>query len=179
MTVEQREKLLFHSWIYLSEEYLLLKPFIVMTNNNLLTYIMTTPNLDATRHQWLESLAWFIFSIKYQKGCDNVAANTLSWITLKLNAETMKSILNGVSVGTTNRADAHDPVVAKADEEIHQPVQETMILAWAAHIDLHVSDYMNWLTGGSSTQDCNQVDLWLEKTGSKTPAGRQCKYWRR
>ena len=32
------------------QEYLLWKPFIVRTDNNLLTYIMTTPNLDATRH---------------------------------------------------------------------------------------------------------------------------------
>ena len=30
------------------QEYLPWKPFIVKTNNNLLTYIMTTPNLDAT-----------------------------------------------------------------------------------------------------------------------------------
>ena len=32
------------------QEYLLWKPFIVKTDNNPLTYIMTTPNLDATRH---------------------------------------------------------------------------------------------------------------------------------
>ena len=32
------------------QEYLLWKPFIVRTDNNPLTYIMTTPNLDATRH---------------------------------------------------------------------------------------------------------------------------------
>ena len=30
------------------QEYLLWKPFIVKTNNNPLTYIMTTPNLDTT-----------------------------------------------------------------------------------------------------------------------------------
>ena len=30
------------------QEYPLWKPFIVRTDNNLLTYIMTTPNLDAT-----------------------------------------------------------------------------------------------------------------------------------
>ena len=30
------------------QEYLLWKPFVVKTDNNPLTYIMTTPNLDAT-----------------------------------------------------------------------------------------------------------------------------------
>ena len=32
------------------KEYLLYQPFLVNTNNNPLTYIMTTPNLDATGH---------------------------------------------------------------------------------------------------------------------------------
>ena len=41
------------------QEYLLWKLFILRTNNNPLTYIMTTPNLDATQHQWIESLARF------------------------------------------------------------------------------------------------------------------------
>ena len=32
------------------KEYLLYQPFLVKTDNNLLMYIMTTPNLDATGH---------------------------------------------------------------------------------------------------------------------------------
>ena len=32
------------------KEYLLYQPFLVRTDNNLLTYIMSTPNLDATGH---------------------------------------------------------------------------------------------------------------------------------
>ena len=32
------------------KEYLLYQPFLLKTDNNPLTYIMTTPNLDATRH---------------------------------------------------------------------------------------------------------------------------------
>ena len=54
----------------------------------------------------------------------------------------MKSILYGVTVGTTKRAEAHDLVVAKADKEIHKPGQGTVILAQAAHIDLHVTDWV-------------------------------------
>ena len=38
------------------QEYLLWKPFIVKTDNNPLTYVMTTPNLDATRHHWVKLL---------------------------------------------------------------------------------------------------------------------------
>ena len=38
-------------------EYLLYQPFLVRTDNNPLTYIMTDPNLDATGHQWVGTLA--------------------------------------------------------------------------------------------------------------------------
>ena len=41
------------------KEYLLYQPFLVRTDNNPLTYIMTTPNLDATGHQWVGALAKF------------------------------------------------------------------------------------------------------------------------
>ena len=76
----------------------------------------------------VESLARFTFSTEYQKGHDNAATDALSHITSKLDAETMKSILDGVTMETTERPDAHDPVVDKADEEIYKPVQETVVL---------------------------------------------------
>ena len=104
------------------QEYLLWKLFIVRTDSYLLTYIMTTPNLDATQHHWVESLARFTFSIEYQKAWDNAATATLSQVTLKLDAETMKSILDGVTMEMMERADAQDLAVAEADEEIHKPV---------------------------------------------------------
>ena len=50
------------------KEYLLYQPFLVKTDNNSLTYIMTTPNLDATGHQWMGALAKFNFWLEYQKG---------------------------------------------------------------------------------------------------------------
>ena len=69
-----------------------------------------------------------MFSIEYQKEPDNGATDALSHVTLKLKAETMKSILDGVTMGTTKRADAYDLVVAKADAKVPMPFQETAIL---------------------------------------------------
>ena len=126
------------------QEYLLWKPFIVKTENNPLTYIMTTPNLDATWLCWVESCARSTFSIEYQQGWDNAAADALSQVTSKLDAETMKSILDWVTMGTIGRVDAHDSVVAEADEEIHLQAWETAVQARAAHmhVDLHVTDWV-------------------------------------
>ena len=68
----------------------------------------------------------------------------LSKVTSKLDAETMKSILDGIMVGTIGRADAHNPVVVEADEEIHKQVQETAVQARATHVhvNLHVTDWV-------------------------------------
>ena len=41
------------------KEYLPYQPFLVRTDNNPLTYIMTTPSLDATGHQWVGALVRF------------------------------------------------------------------------------------------------------------------------
>ena len=73
-----------------------------------------------------------------------MAADAMSQVTSKLDAEIMKSILDGVTMGITKRVDAQDPVMAEADEEIHKPVQETVVLARAAqtHVDLHVTDWV-------------------------------------
>ena len=50
------------------KEYLLYQPFLVRTDNNPLTYIMTTPNLDATGHRWVGALTKFSVWLEYQKG---------------------------------------------------------------------------------------------------------------
>ena len=60
------------------KEYLAYAPFVVRTDNNPLTYILTTPSLDATGHRWIGMLASFEFTLEYQKGADNGATDTLS-----------------------------------------------------------------------------------------------------
>ena len=92
----------------------------------------------------MESLAGFTFSIEYQKGRDNAAADALSHVVSKLNAEAVKSILGGVTIGTAGRANTNHPVVAEADERIHKQVEEIAVQAWATHthVNLHVMDWV-------------------------------------
>ena len=89
VTIIQQNEFLALKWAIAEQfqEYLLWKLFIVRTNNNLLTYIMTTPNLDATQHHWVESLARFTFSIEYHKGWNNEPMDALSQVTSNLGAE--------------------------------------------------------------------------------------------
>ena len=74
-------------------EYLMYKPFTVRTDNNPLTYIMTTPNLHAMGHQWVNALAGFDFKIEYLKGTDNKVTDVLSCVETRLDDATTKELL--------------------------------------------------------------------------------------
>ena len=62
------------------KEYLAYAPFTVRMDNNPLTYVLTTPNLDAMGHRLVGALVSFEFSLEYQKGADNGAADALSQV---------------------------------------------------------------------------------------------------
>ena len=67
------------------KEYLSYVPFIVRTDNNLLMYILTASNLDATGHRWVGVLASFEFMLEYQQGADNGVADALSHVPISHN----------------------------------------------------------------------------------------------
>ena len=60
------------------KEYLQYQPFLIQTDNNPLTYVMMTPNLDAVRHRWVAAMAGYNFQIEYIRGSDNKVADALS-----------------------------------------------------------------------------------------------------
>ena len=71
------------------KEYLVYVLFVVKTNDNPLTYVLTTPNLDTTRHCWVGALASYKFCLKYQKGVDNGATDALSQVPVKHDCMTV------------------------------------------------------------------------------------------
>ena len=63
----------FHEYLYGAE-------FQVFTDNNPLTYILTTAKLDATGHRLVAALSNYTFSISYKPGWNNTDADALSRI---------------------------------------------------------------------------------------------------
>ena len=70
--------------------------FVVRTNNNPLTYIFSSANLDAAGQQWVACLASYNFSLEYQKGKDNTVADFLSWMSERLPEEEVQEYLNKI-----------------------------------------------------------------------------------
>ena len=62
------------------QTYLLGHRFKVHTDNNPLTYFLTSPNMDAMKQRWINELAKYDFSLEYQKGKNNTVADSLSRI---------------------------------------------------------------------------------------------------
>ena len=78
-------------------EYLYGRKFEVFTDNNPLTYILTTAKLDATGQRWVANLANYAFSIKYKSGKSNVDADALSrnpWGYASRHNNCVNSIIN-------------------------------------------------------------------------------------
>ena len=63
-----------------SHDYLYGAKFQVFTDNNPLTYILTTAKLDATGQRWVAQLSDYEFSIEYKPGKNNTDADSLSRI---------------------------------------------------------------------------------------------------
>ena len=87
------------------QEYLYGATFDIFTDNNPLTYILSTAKLDAMGHRWVASLGPYNFTLHYKPGKLNCDADALSQI-------------NWESV---------DPIVVKATMDLAQ-VDRTLIL---------------------------------------------------
>ncbi len=59
-------------------DYLYGAKFEVRTDNNPLTYVLTSAKLDATGHRWLAALSTYDFSLRYRAGVQNIDADALS-----------------------------------------------------------------------------------------------------
>ena len=78
------------------KEYLMYQPFTIRTDNNPLTYMLTTPNLDATGHRWVSALAGFNFKLEYLHGTDNQVADVLSRMENRLTDEVTGKFLQSL-----------------------------------------------------------------------------------
>ena len=70
--------------------------FVVCTDNNPLTYIFSSANLDAAGQRWVAHLASYNFSLEYQKGKDNTVADFLSQMNECLLEEDIQEYLNKI-----------------------------------------------------------------------------------
>ena len=110
-------------------EYLLYRPFTVLTDNNPLTYILTTPNLDALGHRWVTALASYNMTIRYLKGSDNKVADALGGIETRLDPETVTELLNHAEEGAPRTKTEDIQIIEEEEREDQEVILRTTQLA--------------------------------------------------
>ena len=104
-------------------EYLQYQPFTVWTDNNPLTYILTTPNLDALSHHWVTALAGYNMKLEYLKGADNKIADTLSRLPPeKLDEHAVAELLDYARNSYKPGAETANMNIIKEGERVDQEV---------------------------------------------------------
>ena len=78
-------------------EYLYGNQFDVYTDNNPLTYVLTTAKLDACGQRWVSTIAPMDFRLHYKPGRTNIDADALSRMTCseEISNEEVQAILKG------------------------------------------------------------------------------------
>ena len=87
----------FHEYLYGGE-------FAVYTDNNPLTYVLSTAKLDATGQRWIAALANYNFSLHYKSGKTNIEADALSRIPnregeISIDQDAVQAIANAMQIG--------------------------------------------------------------------------------
>ena len=159
------------------KEYLTYIPFVVRTDNNLLTYTLTNPNLDAMGHRWVGMLASFEFTLEYQKGADNGAANTLSQGLIHHDHEMVWSLLEGTIVGGVDqgKAEANEELLCKhvhLQNEAHVQVAKLApmhMMDWgeAQEVDAMLAACRKWLQTHKDTPPQKRDALLKKYLGSQ------------
>ena len=125
-------------------DYLYGSKFTVRTDNNPLTYVLTTAKLDATGHRWLAALSSYNFSLVYRAGKVNKDADALS----RLPSSNKETLFNDVI-----KAICHAALVSVEEA----PAVECLLLTQNASINDNEA-------GTDDGSDLCQVDWPAEQT---------------
>ena len=147
-------------------EYLAYAPFMVKTDNNPLTYVLTTPNLDTMGHHWVGALASFKFKLEYQKRSENRVADALSCISIRHDRRTMKSLMEGAVMGTLSRCEAQ---ASNALRKEHKWLSEEACLQAMKLAPMHVVD---WVESQDSDPMLAACKKWL-RTCREVPSPKR------
>ena len=145
-------------------EYLQYKPFTVKTDNNPLTYIMSTPNLDATGHRWVAALAQYDMKIEYLKGTDNKVADALSRVEARLDPASVEEIISRARNHGLPRAEADSPSIIAKHEDTERQVQAALrALVVAEHVKEHNLAEVKWLELQEKDRVLKHVVDWMKR----------------
>ena len=142
-------------------KYLYGNTFDVYTDNNPLTYVLTTARLDVMGHRWIAGLANYNFHIHYKSGKSNVEADAVSWIDWEKCDKTIQadSIQAIVAAAITRQVVNHIKAIPCNPQVINSlfpSIPDTTIISKA----------ITW-SSQQSHLTCLEAESYISKTVSK------------
>ena len=102
----------------------------VITDNNPLTYVLTTAKLDATGQRWLAAFANYTFTTRYRAGKNNADADGLS--RLVVQPETIAALTTAVTADMEQAPYCFSTSVPESDQpEVCDQVPEDVLQTYA------------------------------------------------
>ena len=145
------------------QEYLQYQPFMVRTDNNPLTYILTTPILDALGHRWVAALAGFNMKLEYLKGADNKIADTLSRLPPeKLDEDAVAELLDYAHNSHKPRAETANMNVIEEGERVDQEVIVRYSQIVKQHKNFRNVANLNWVESQEKDPVIPTVINWVK-----------------
>ena len=145
-------------------EYLQYQPFTVRTDYNPLTYILTTPNLDALGHYWVAALARYNIKLEYLKGSNNKIADTWSRLPPeKLNEEAIAELLNYARMSHKPRAETANINVIEESEQVDQEVIVWYTQIVKQHKNFRNLTNLNWVEAQRRDPVIPAIINWIKR----------------
>ena len=122
--------------------------------------------MDASGYRWVGVLVSFEFTLEYQKGADNGAADALSQVPIHHNRETVCSLLEGANIGAVDQSE----VEANAEllcEHVH--LEDEVRVQVAKLAPMHVVDWEEAQEADTVLPACRK---WLKACKDTPPQKR-------
>ena len=134
------------------------------TDNNPLTYMMSTPNLDAIGHHWVASLAGFNFTIEYLRGADNKVADALSrnGDRLELDIDSVHELLSHANDLMVPRAKTDNPRLMQEHAQQEQEIIMQARMLEDSCVALRNLADSHWIVAQQSEPVIQLTKQWLK-----------------
>ena len=145
-------------------EYLQYQPFTICMDNNPLTYILMTTNLNALGHRWVVALASYNMKLEYLKGSDNKVTDALRRVSMqKLDKETVAELLNCTRNSGTPQAEMANIHVIEEGECVDQEVIVRYTQIVKQHKQFRNLANLDWVKAQNKDPVIPQVVRWINR----------------
>ena len=137
-------------------DYLFGHQFRVVTDNNPLTYVLTSAKLDSTGHRWLSALGAYDFDIVYRPGKSNLDADALSRLPAQqqeesvMSSDSVKAICGSIATPFVDTLALAPDVMDTMNIDMHMTIENSIDWSKVQQADPDLKPWIDCVRKGST-----------------------------